>query len=509
MRQTIASWIALCAACTGCGSGSAIRGIDDAGWWPGSAGDLGAAGGNGNFGNVGVGGGQDFAAFRDALDHGMIPAPSTLDATGFFAEHYTSLPPPTCTQTFCLHGMLSVTNDLVRGGDWTLLQMGMNSTIDPSTVTRPPLDVAVVLDRSGSMADSDKEAYAIQGIDLLIDALGPSDTLTFIAFDDEIDQLYGPATVTDKTAVKAIVDAVGPRGSTDIYAGLEAGYQAVLSVGDETQQRRVIFLTDGLPTTGVTDPAAIESMSAGYNEQYAGLTMIGLGTDVDAGFLRDLSEQGGGNFYFIANPQDVTDVFTDELAYFVAPLAYDVDLTFDEQPYFTVKEVYGTSLWKTTTTGGAVHVPSVFLVSRTSSMPNLGSGGRRGGGAAIIAELSTAAAPATTGSYDVAALHLGYRLPGSSTRLTQDVTVSFDGVPGQAPAGGYFTDDAIAKNTLIMDFFIAFRDATALAQTDEAGALKLLTDFQPRITQALAGNTDSDLADDLAVLQEYIGVLSN
>src|SRR5438552_107038 len=93
--------------------------------------------GQGAFGNVGVGGGQDFAAFRLALDHGMIPGSSSLDATGFFAEHFTSLPAPTCGQTFCLHGMLSVSPDLARGGNWTLLQMAMNSPTDPATVTKP------------------------------------------------------------------------------------------------------------------------------------------------------------------------------------------------------------------------------------------------------------------------------------------------------------------------------------------------------------------------------------
>src|SRR5262249_47350232 len=107
-------------------------------------------------GNVGVGGAQDFAAFRYALDHHNVPAPNTLDSAGFFAEHYNALPAPTCGDLFCLHGLLSVTKDLVHGGTWTLLQLGMNSPIDPSTVTRPPLDLVVVIDRSGSMSTDGK-----------------------------------------------------------------------------------------------------------------------------------------------------------------------------------------------------------------------------------------------------------------------------------------------------------------------------------------------------------------
>jgi Ca-activated chloride channel family protein len=177
--------------------------------------------GQGTFGNVGVGGGSDFAAFRNALDHGLIPSTTTLDATGFFAEHYTSLPAPTCGQTFCLHGMLSVSPDLARGGDWTLLQMGMNSPTDPSTVQKPPLDIAVVLDRSGSMDGDNKIGYAHQGIDQLIDALGDNDTFTFISFDDTVEVQFGPGKVTDKVALKAKVDSIQPRGSTDLSDALE------------------------------------------------------------------------------------------------------------------------------------------------------------------------------------------------------------------------------------------------------------------------------------------------
>jgi Ca-activated chloride channel family protein len=467
---------------------------------------------SGSFGNVGTGGGQDFAAFRAALAAGLIPGVSSLDAAGFFAEHFTSLPAPTCGQTFCLHGMLSVSPDLARGGEWTLLQMGMNSPIDPATVAKPPLDIVVVLDRSGSMAEAGKMEYAHQGIKLLVDALGPTDTFTFVAFDDRVETLFGPAHVSDKQTLEALVDSVQPRGGTDIYDGLEAGYKAALSVGDETQQRRVIFLTDGLPTVGTIDHATIEAMSAGYNAKYIGLTTIGLGTDVDAGLLRQLSEQGGGNFYFAEKPAAVQEVFTQELAFFVAPIAYDLELTFGQLPSYSVSHVYGTNLWTQTPTGGTVKIPSVFLVSRTSSMPDA-TGGRRGGGSAIIAELGPGPSQLPTdGTVDVGQLHLKYRLPGSTTIETQDATVSYDAAnvalvtTGDA-ATGYYSSTDVEKNTIILGLFIELRDTTALAQTSPGAALAKLTAFQPKFKARIAGWADQDLIDDVAIVQQYVDVL--
>jgi Ca-activated chloride channel family protein len=464
--------------------------------------------GGGPSSSVGTGGGQDFASFRLALDQNRIPSPASLDEAGFFAEHYTTLPAADCGQALCLHGMLSVSPDLVRGGEWTLLQMGMNAPVDPATVTRPPLDVAVVLDRSGSMADAGKMTYAKQGLDLLVDALGETDTFSLVAFDSTAQKLFGPARVSDRAALKAIVDAIQPGTSTNIYDGLKLGYDAAASVGDETQVRRVIFLTDGLANQGITDPSAIEAMSASYGEQYIGLTTIALGSDADVGLLRDLAEQAGGNAYFLEDPAAVTEVFTDELGYFVAPIAYDINIRFGKLPSYDVGAVYGTNSWKATAGGGALTLPSAFLVSRTSAAPDM-NGGRRGGGAALVAELTPTPSRPSAGHCDVATLELSYRLPGTSTVLTQDAAIGYD--VGAASGSGYFSGPEIEKNTIILGLFVAFRDATAKAQTSPAAARALLVDYQPRVTAALAASsdpTDPDLLDDLTILQKYIDVLA-
>jgi Ca-activated chloride channel family protein len=478
-----------------------------------SGGSSGAAGAGGNaapgsFGNVGVSGAQDFAVFRRALDDGRVPARDSIDAAGFFAEHFTSLPPPDCGKHFCLHGMLSMSTDLARGGPLTLLQMGMNSSIDPATVEKPPLDLAVVLDHSGSMAAAGKMDFAKEGIKLLIDALGPGDTFTLIIFDDQVQTIFGPAHVTDKEALKGRVGEIQPANGTNIYDGLEAGYRTVLTTPNENEQRRVIFLTDGLPTVGNTDVGKIRAMSVGYNQKYVGLTTIGLGGDVNVPLLRGLAESGGGNFYFIENPAAVREVFMEELAFFVAPIAYDLELTFSELPGYSLKAVHGTSLWQPLMGGGKVDVPSVFLVSRTSTMPGP-EGGRRGGGSAIMAELAHALGAAAPGPEPVGKLTLKYRIPGHTEFETQETQVTYVGpTTGPAPeVPDFYSDKAVEKNTLILNFFFAFRDATSYAPTDSKRALDLLTGFQSRIQPRLADWTDEDLQDDLKLLQRFIDVL--
>jgi Ca-activated chloride channel family protein len=476
----------------------------------GGAGGGAATGGSpGSFGNVGVSGAQDFAVFRRALDEGRVPSRDSIDAAGFFAEHFTSLPPPDCGKHFCLHGMLSVSKDLARGGPLTLLQMGMNSSIDPATVQKPPLNLAVVLDHSGSMAAAGKMDFAKEGVKQLIDALAPGDTFTLLIFDDNVQTIFGPGHVTDKEGLKGRVAEIQPANGTNIYDGLEAGYRAVLTTPNENEQRRVIFLTDGLPTVGTTDVGKIRAMSVGYNQKYVGLTTIGLGGDVNVTLLRGLAEGGGGNFYFIEKPAAVKEVFMEELAFFVAPIAYDLELTFSELPGYSLKAVHGTSLWQPVMGGGKVNVPSVFLVSRTSTAPGP-NGGRRGGGSAIMAELAHSLSAAPAGPEPVGKLTLKYRIPGQTTFETQETQVTYVGGTGTGPAPevpDFYSDKAVEKNTLILNFFFAFRDATTYAPTDPKRALDLLTGFQTRVQPRLTEWTDEDLQDDLKLLQRFIDIL--
>src|SRR5262249_15391157 len=157
-----------------------------------------------------------------------------------------------------------------------------------------------------------------------------------------VQTIYGPARVSSKAAIKAQVDVLTPNGGTNIYAALQAAYQAAARGGDERQLRRVIFLTDGLPTVGNTDAAAIQAMSSGYNEQHLGLTTIGVGHDAGVALLRGLAVHGGGNFYFLESGAAISDVFKEEFKLFIAPLAYDVDLSFDVGTPYAVRTLYGT-----------------------------------------------------------------------------------------------------------------------------------------------------------------------
>ncbi|HEU4727433.1 MAG TPA: hypothetical protein VFT22_06085, partial [Kofleriaceae bacterium] len=140
MRIPLSFAFVLSAACMG-GSGGAS---DVAGAPP-----PGASGSGG--GGVSFGGAQDIGELRSILDRGEIPGPDTFDANGFFNEHYNAPAPAACGNLLCVASGMSVGRDWLTGAHQATLQLAIESTVDPSTYHRLPMNLVVVVDHSGSM----------------------------------------------------------------------------------------------------------------------------------------------------------------------------------------------------------------------------------------------------------------------------------------------------------------------------------------------------------------------
>ncbi|MCH8335987.1 MAG: hypothetical protein IIC61_08875, partial [Proteobacteria bacterium] len=77
---------------------------------------------------------------------------------------------------------------------------------------------------------------------------------------------------------------------------------------------------------GVTDPVQILADSKAYNDQQIGITIIGVGSDVDQQLLLNLATQGEGNYYFLQDEEKVLQVFVEELSFLVTVLARDLSI---------------------------------------------------------------------------------------------------------------------------------------------------------------------------------------
>jgi len=463
-------------------------------------GDTGPAGGGGN---VGFGGAQDIGAFRAILDAGGIPGEATLDAGGFFAEHYSESPPADCGQPLCVVTRMAVGRDWVTGADRAVVQLSLTTPVDPATVERKPLNLVVVIDTSGSMAEDDRIGYVRTGLHRLIDELEDGDRLALVTYSNGVTEWSGLDQPLDRAALHDAADQLQADGGTNLYGGLERGFQIANSAFDLERQNRVMLMSDGLPTAGITDDGSIVAMAEGYVSDGVGLTTIGVGLDFNVELMRRLAERGAGSFYFLESPQAIAEVFSEELDYAVEPLALDVALDVQADPAWQLGEVIGTHDWAGSQAGGGVTMPAVFVASRSDDQP--GEYGRRGGGGSLFLTVAPASGDPWHVSGPVATVDLAYRLPGSDEVLHQEVAVT-----SQASAGSeepWLSAESMAEHYAMLSVYLGLREATREADWSYSCAHTALARLDERAARWVAETADEDIAADRALIAEFIGNL--
>jgi Ca-activated chloride channel family protein len=448
------------------------------------------AGGGG--GGVGFGGAQDIGLLRQILDRGEIPGPDTFDANGFFNEHFNAPPPARCGNLLCVVPGLSVGKEWAQGRHQAALQISVISTADPATYERLPMNLVVVVDHSGSMASDGRLTKVKVGLHALIDGLRDEDRLAVVQFDDQVDILAGFGAALDRPALHAIVEGMVPDGATNIFDGLRQGFLLLGDAPPSERQNRVVFLSDGLATAGDTSQTSIMQMARGFVQRGIGLTTIGVGLDFDVNLMRGLAEQGAGNFYFLEDAAAATEVFTEELDFFMQPIALDVQLEAAAAPGYRFGEVVGSRLWFAEPTRGAMQIPAVFVASRTSQG---GEPGRRGGGSMIFIDLTP---DGTTGR--VASVTLSYRTPGSPERISQSIALDYASDPRVTPEQPYLSAPEVAERYAMYNMFLGIRAAT---RSSLPCALSVLGATHAAATEWNRTHEDPDLAADIVLVEQY------
>ena len=182
----------------------------------------------------------------------------------------------------------------------------------PTPNNRIPLNPSVVLDRSGSMA-GEKPAAARDAAAMLVQRLHPDDTVSVVAYDDEVTTVAEPATGAAQADLTTHIKSIQPGGTTNLSGGWLRGRELVAHGKREGGVNRVVLLTDGLANVGITAPDQLLGLCR--TACGAGITTstIGFGADYDEKLLRGMADAGGANTYYIERPDQAADVFAEEL----------------------------------------------------------------------------------------------------------------------------------------------------------------------------------------------------
>lgn len=178
---------------------------------------------------------------------------------------------------------------------------------------RTSLHLAVVLDRSGSMAGPALQE-AKRCARMIVDGLGPDDRVAIFSFDDEVECVAPLTAASHKALLGAAIEAIASGGSTNLHGGWRAGAEALRTAMAHEGLHRVILLSDGNANAGLTDLEAIALEGKELAKVGVGTSTYGLGARFNEDLMLALATAGRGNAYYGRTALDLAEPFEAELA---------------------------------------------------------------------------------------------------------------------------------------------------------------------------------------------------
>jgi Ca-activated chloride channel homolog len=231
----------------------------------------------------------------------------------------------------------------------------------PKSGDRRPINLSLVLDRSGSMSGSPIR-NAIKAAEQLVEYLQPKDYLSVVIYDDEIETILPPQLATDKAQIKAAIKQIRARGLTNLSGGWLRGCDHVKSQQSSELLNRVLLLTDGLANCGIYDPQVLVNTAKAQAEAGIITTTLGFGQGFNEDLLIDMAEGGGGNFYFIQSADDAANVFGIEMESLTSIVGQNLTVNLETKNKIKVAEILNKYPAQTLKHGVEVFLGDVYQV---------------------------------------------------------------------------------------------------------------------------------------------------
>lgn len=237
----------------------------------------------------------------------------------------------------------STSHGYIKTGDVSDVYAAVDiSAVEHQGDERPPLNISIVIDRSGSMA-GDKIEHARLAARRLVNVLDEGDRVAIVSYgsDVSVDFSSRPVSALNRDQMLSAIDNITVSGGTNLSGGYQQGLSEVTRWKTGDSINRVILMSDGNANIGVTYLPELERMARNGLSQGVSLSSIGVGLDYNEDLMTRMANEGAGNYYFVDNSATIAEVFEKELKGLASTVARDTALVIKLAPGVSLRELYG------------------------------------------------------------------------------------------------------------------------------------------------------------------------
>lgn len=231
----------------------------------------------------------------------------------------------------------------ITASDEATSQAATNQAVGPGgSVGVTPLNLAVVIDRSGSMK-GDRIANAMNAAVTALERMRDGDSISVVSFDTSAQVVVPPTRVSagNRSSIEAAIRSIRLGGDTCISCGLEEGMRQLdlTSLGAD-RMSRMILLSDGATNNGIRDMPGMRALANRMRNRGVTISTIGVDVDFDEKMMAAIANEANGRHYFVANAAGLPAVFGQEFDDLLASVAKDAELAIQLAPGVEVAEVF-------------------------------------------------------------------------------------------------------------------------------------------------------------------------
>jgi Ca-activated chloride channel family protein len=222
---------------------------------------------------------------------------------------------------------VSAGKPLVQAGSRQVnyLKIGLTGFPIEAEKERSPVNLAIVIDRSGSMS-GEKLEHAREAAVMVIQRLAPQDIVSVVAYDSQVTTLVPATRVSDRGSIIQAIRSLTAGSNTALFAGVSKGAKEVRKFLDRRYVNRIILLSDGLANEGPSSPEELGDLGASLGREGISVTTFGLGLGYNEDLMMKLARYSDGNHAFIEKPADLARVFNLELGDVMSVVAQEVKI---------------------------------------------------------------------------------------------------------------------------------------------------------------------------------------